>query len=134
MCLGYAEIRNLAEYRIRQDTSRFESFKFGIYADQAKANRYCDLKEKMKNTIAAFAVMFLLLIVFLYKPFPHAFAMSANPNVVSGMRHTAGLKSDGMVVATGLNQHGQCNVSSWRDIAQIAAGGCFTVGLKSDRC
>jgi len=88
--------------------------------------------KKMKNTIAAYAVMFFLLIVFLYKPIPHASAKSAIPKVVSGIRHTVGLKSDGMVVAKGLNQHGQCNVSSWRDIVQIAAGGYFTVGLKSD--
>jgi alpha-tubulin suppressor-like RCC1 family protein len=107
-------------------------YSIGIYADKAKANRFCDMKGKMKNTIAAYAVMFLLLIVFLYKPFSHASAKSAVPNVVSGMRHTVALKSNGMVVATGLNQHGQCNVSSWRDIVQIAAGGYFTVGLKSD--
>ena len=44
-----------------------------------------------------------------------------------------GLKSNGLVLATGLNQQGQCNVGSWRDIVQVAAaGGYFTVGLKSD--
>ncbi|MEH7252026.1 RCC1 domain-containing protein, partial [Neobacillus niacini] len=36
------------------------------------------------------------------------------------------------VVAVGLNKHGQCNVSSWRDIVAIAAGCAHTIGLKSD--
>ena len=43
-----------------------------------------------------------------------------------------GLKADGTVVAVGHNKYGQCNVSSWRGIAAISAGGYHTVGLKSD--
>jgi len=82
-------------------------------ADKAKANRFCDMKEKIKNTIAAYAVMFLLLIVFLYKPFSNASAKSAIPKVVSGMRHTVGLKSDGRVLAVGYNDNGQTNVFDW---------------------
>ena len=43
-----------------------------------------------------------------------------------------GLKSDGTMVAVGWNGLGQCDVSGWTDIIQIAAGGIHTVGLKSD--
>jgi hypothetical protein len=43
-----------------------------------------------------------------------------------------GLKSDGTVVAVGNNYYGQCDVSSWTDIVQVAASYLHTVGLKSD--
>ena len=32
----------------------------------------------------------------------------------------------------GRNEHGQCNVSGWRDIVAVAAGCAHTLGLKSD--
>jgi len=46
--------------------------------------------------------------------------------------HTVGLKSDGTMVAVGLNDGGQCNVGGWTNITQVAAGWIHTVGLKSD--
>ena len=46
--------------------------------------------------------------------------------------HTVGVKKDGTCVAIGDNYYGQCNVSSWKDIKQIAAGINHTVGLKKD--
>ena len=52
--------------------------------------------------------------------------------VSTGFWHTAGLKSDGTVVAVGENENGQCNVSDWTDIIAVSAGGWHTVGLKSD--
>ena len=52
--------------------------------------------------------------------------------VSAGYEHTVGLKSDGTVVAMGLNGNGQCDVSDWRDIVAVAAGIWHTVGLKSD--
>ena len=52
--------------------------------------------------------------------------------IAAGSNHTIGLKSDGTVAAVGWNEHGQCNVSDWRDIVAIAAGCAHTVGLKSD--
>ena len=55
-----------------------------------------------------------------------------NISVACGNRHTAGLKSDGTVVASGDNEDGQCNVSDWKDIVSVACGGYHTVGLKSD--
>ena len=42
-----------------------------------------------------------------------------------------GLKSDGTVVATGYNQEGQCDVTGWKDIIAITAGG-NTFGLRKD--
>ena len=42
------------------------------------------------------------------------------------------MKSDGTVVATGMNYYGECDVSDWRDIVAVSAGGSRTVGLKSD--
>jgi hypothetical protein len=35
-------------------------------------------------------------------------------------------------VASGYNSYGQCEVSGWTDIIQVAAGDWHTVGLKSD--
>ena len=50
----------------------------------------------------------------------------------AGFKHTVGLKSDGTVVASGLNDEGQCNVENWTDIVAVACGDYHTVGLKSD--
>lgn len=50
----------------------------------------------------------------------------------AGSSHTAGLKSDGTVIATGNNDDGQCDVEAWQDIVTISAGQNHTVGLKSD--
>ncbi|MNW13612.1 hypothetical protein D3C71_2116130 [compost metagenome] len=36
------------------------------------------------------------------------------------------------MAVVGSNKHGQCDVSSWRDIVTVAAGCTHTVGLKSD--
>lgn len=53
-------------------------------------------------------------------------------------RTIIGLKSNGTVVALGDNSKGQCNVSEWKDVVDIAieknisdAGGNFTIGLTS---
>lgn len=49
--------------------------------------------------------------------------------------HTAGLKSDGTVVATGFKSwesYGACDVSEWRDIVFVDVGFYRTIGLKSD--
>ena len=43
-----------------------------------------------------------------------------------------GLKEDGTVVAAGKNEDGQCNVESWIDVIDIAAGVSHSVGLKAD--
>jgi len=50
----------------------------------------------------------------------------------AGTLHTVGLKSDGTAVAVGYNYYGECNVTGWTGIVQIAASGGHTVGLKAD--
>lgn len=54
------------------------------------------------------------------------------PMVAAGLFHTAGLKSNGRVVAVGSNDWGQCNVGGWRSITQVTVGHVHTVGVKSD--
>ena len=58
--------------------------------------------------------------------------VSSQPTLAVGDYHTVGLRSDGTVVATGLNLGGLCNVNSWSDIVAVAAGNDHTVGLRSD--
>ena len=43
-----------------------------------------------------------------------------------------GLTNDGKVLAYGNNEYGQCDVSEWTDIVDIAAGSNFSLGLKVD--
>ena len=52
--------------------------------------------------------------------------------ISAGSRHTVALKSDGTVVAVGMNDQGQCNVDSWNNIIAVSTGTAYTVGLKSD--
>ena len=47
-------------------------------------------------------------------------------------RHIVGLTSSGKVVAEGTNRYGECDVSGWEDIVDVAAGATHTVGLRSD--
>jgi len=54
------------------------------------------------------------------------------PMITAGIWHTVGLKSDGTVVATGYNAHGQCDVGEWTNIVQVAAGERHTIGLSAD--
>jgi hypothetical protein len=54
------------------------------------------------------------------------------PMVAAGLFHTAGLKSDGTVVAVGWNEDEQCDVGGWDNITQVAADNRHTVGLRSD--
>ena len=51
---------------------------------------------------------------------------------ISASSHTVGLKSDGTVVACGVNRYGQCDLSGWTDIVAISAGNDHTVGLRRD--
>lgn len=52
--------------------------------------------------------------------------------VAVGWYHTAAINADGTAVACGLNNKGQCDVTGWTDIVEIAAGAYHTVGLRSD--
>jgi len=55
-----------------------------------------------------------------------------NGCIAVGFCCTVGLKTDGTVVAVGLNDQGRCNVSGWCDIVAVSAGSDYTVGLKKD--
>lgn len=47
-------------------------------------------------------------------------------------RHVVGLVADGTVVSVGTNNYGECNVSDWNGIVDVAAGSTHTVALRSD--
>ncbi|MBN2878322.1 MAG: hypothetical protein JXN65_01720 [Clostridia bacterium] len=49
-----------------------------------------------------------------------------------GAKHTVGLAEDGTVLAAGLNDEGQCDISGWSGITAVDAGAYHTVGLKED--
>lgn len=49
-----------------------------------------------------------------------------------GTFHTAGLKADGTVYATGRNDFGQCEVEDWTDVVYVAAGENCTLGVQAD--
>lgn len=49
--------------------------------------------------------------------------------VAAGALHTVALRTDGTVFATGHSLNGQCAVSTWTDIAYIAASDTLTVGV-----
>ncbi len=52
--------------------------------------------------------------------------------VYAGYNNTVGLRTDGTVVAVGLNSDSECEVSGWTDIVAVSAGRWHTVGLHSD--
>ena len=53
-------------------------------------------------------------------------------SAIAASNHTVAIKTDGTVVATGSNDHGQCNVSGWKDIVEVAVGWGHTVGLRAN--
>lgn len=52
--------------------------------------------------------------------------------VAAGSYHSVGVTAAGRVVATGGNDHGQCDVAEWRDVVAVAAGSLHTLGLCAD--
>ena len=50
----------------------------------------------------------------------------------AGNAHIVALKNTGEVVATGVNDHGRCKVSSWKGIVQVAVANGQTFGLCMD--
>lgn len=52
--------------------------------------------------------------------------------ISAGEDHVVGLKTDGTVVAVGINKNGRCNVKNWRGIVAISTGESHTVGLRAD--
>ena len=53
-------------------------------------------------------------------------------SVSAGMYSSLGLKSNGTVVAAGMDRDGQTQVKKWNNIIDIAAGSQHSVGLKAD--
>jgi ATP-dependent Clp protease ATP-binding subunit ClpA/alpha-tubulin suppressor-like RCC1 family protein len=58
--------------------------------------------------------------------------LALTPMIASKEDHVISLKSDRTVVAVGYNEAGRCEVGTWRNITQVAAGAWHTVGLKED--
>lgn len=60
--------------------------------------------------------------------------VAVRETVSTGENHTVAVKSDGTVVATGLNGYGQCDVIGWSgmDIIAVSASYKCTVGLTAD--
>lgn len=52
--------------------------------------------------------------------------------LATGYLHTAALKEDGTVLATGSNLSGQCKVETWQNVVSVAAGAYHTAALLSD--
>ena len=58
--------------------------------------------------------------------------VAVRQTIATGSFHTVGLKSDGTVIAVGLNDEGRCDVSDWSGIIAIAPSTDGTFGLKAD--
>ena len=63
---------------------------------------------------------------------PQARVLGEDTTISTVVSHTVGLRTDGTVVAVGNNLEGQLNVSGWRDIVAVSAGGHHTIGLRKD--
>ena len=59
-------------------------------------------------------------------------AAQRTPSLAAGNLHTVGLRSDGTVVATGLQDNNRCKTNDWKDIIAVSAGGAHSVGLRAD--
>lgn len=53
-------------------------------------------------------------------------------SIANGTDLILGLKTDGSVIADGVNNYGQANVSNWNNIISITCSGSHSVGLKTD--
>ena len=60
------------------------------------------------------------------------FIASQRASLSAGSSHTVGLRSDGTVIAVGVNSLGQCNTTYWQNIVAVSAGTSHTIGLRSD--
>lgn len=55
----------------------------------------------------------------------------ASGMIAVSMYHAVAVRSDGTVVAKGRNDHGQCNVSGWKNVVAVACDADGTVGVTS---
>ncbi len=52
--------------------------------------------------------------------------------ISAGEAHVVGIMPDSSVAAKGLNMHGQCKVSEWKEIISVSAGRSHTIGLREN--
>lgn len=84
------------------------------------------------NSVAAIALCQNGSIMVIHNPMNYDFSGWESVIKVScGKNHLVGLRSDGTVLAVGDNSDGQCDVSAWRDVADIAAYDDMTAGLST---
>jgi len=118
-----------------QDVEKFKTYQEALkYMENEKYDKameafstildYKDVKDRIKE--ARVAIM-----TSVRQMYPYTVKKMISTGGYRGF-HTVGLKSDGTVMATGSNNFGQCNVSSWEGIVEIAVGEMHTVGLKLD--
>lgn len=103
--LREAEKRRKAEQKLREEAAREQRKQAAEAAKEAERKRqegFRKLAETMKGKIAA-----------------------SNCTTVA-------VKSDRTVLASGVNDHGQCNVGNWNDIIAVSVAQEQTIGLKSD--
>jgi len=127
-------------------TSKTNDPKTGRFAAQTTKQKPKKRKGVLICVLAALCLCFAsflgyLLAYWLYNGLPwkelftnssHDGSFHGHPALVAGAYHTVGLCGDGTMVATGLNDNGQCDVDSWTNIVAVAAGYGHTVGLRSD--
>jgi Regulator of Chromosome Condensation (RCC1) repeat protein len=90
------------------------------------------MKEKPNHIKSILTVMAIAFAVVFFITASQTSALAVQPMVAAGCFHTVGLKSDGTVVAAGGDGSGECDVSSWTKIVQVASSDAATVGVKSD--
>lgn len=92
-----------------------------------RISAYNDSEQQMTNCLAKAEAL---------KAEKRDFTIKANGlakhRIAVGFGHVVALCADGSVLASGKNSHGQCDVSTWRDITAVAAGWNHTVGLRAD--
>ena len=102
-----------------REYKRAKQFASGALADKLAdaerlANEYAELKKEFQEKLSVY------------------YRCHVPSMVVCCGNKTIGLQENGTVVACGDNEYGQCNVSGWTDIVEIAPADDHTVGLKSD--
>ena len=60
------------------------------------------------------------------------FIASQRASLSAGSSHTVGLRNDGSVIATGLQNNGRCKTNDWKNIVAVSAGGAHSAGLRAD--
>ena len=105
-------------------------------ADETPAEKYAAVEALAQNGETARAAMAFYALGDYQDARERSFALwdtvAVRDTISAGIENTVAVKADGTVVAVGLNDHGQCDVSDWTDIIAISSGCNHTVGLKAD--